>query len=37
MLYKYGKRTGEFFKRVYLYLTYFSLVFHILGALLIKQ
>ena len=34
MLYKYGKRTCDFFGRFY---SYFSLVFNILGAFLIKQ
>ena len=34
MLYKYGKRTRDFFGRFYYC---FSLVFYILGAFLIKQ
>ena len=34
MLYKYGKRTRDFFVRIN---CYFSLVFYILGAFLIKQ
>ena len=34
MLYKYGKRTRDFFGRFY---CYFSLVFYILGVFLIKQ
>ena len=34
MLYKYGKRPRDFFGHFY---CYFSLVFYILGAFLIKQ
>ena len=34
MLYKYGKRTRDFFGRFYVI---FSLAFYILGAFLIKQ
>ena len=34
MLYKYGKRTQDFLERFYFY---FSLVFYILRALLIKK
>ena len=34
MLYKYGKRTRDFFGCFY---CYFSLVYYILGAFLIKQ
>ena len=34
MLYKYGERTRDFLGRFY---CYFSLVFYILGAFLIKQ